>query len=70
MPGVSTRNYRERESPLACLTAVFTGPPYDIGFQENPDSAAPVQHLLDRESCDCRSDPGSGSSSQVTSSIL
>jgi hypothetical protein len=28
------------------LTAVFTGPPSDIGFQENPGSAAPVQHLL------------------------
>jgi hypothetical protein len=28
------------------LTAVFTGPPSDIGFQENPGSAAPVQFLL------------------------
>jgi hypothetical protein len=25
---------------------VFTGPPYDIGFQENLGSAAPVQRLL------------------------
>jgi hypothetical protein len=28
------------------LTAVFTGPPYELGFQENTDSAAPVQLLL------------------------
>jgi hypothetical protein len=31
---------------LNCLTVVFTRPPRDLGFQENPDSAAPVQHLL------------------------
>jgi hypothetical protein len=28
------------------LTAVFTGPPLDIGFRENTGSAAPVQLLL------------------------
>jgi hypothetical protein len=28
------------------ITTVFTGPPCDIGFHENPDSEAPVQHLL------------------------
>jgi hypothetical protein len=25
---------------------MFTGPPSDLGFQENTGSAAPVQHLL------------------------
>jgi hypothetical protein len=29
-------------------TAVFTGPPCNIGLQENPGSAAPAQHLLGR----------------------
>jgi hypothetical protein len=28
------------------LTAVFTGLPSDIGFQENPGSAAPVQRFI------------------------
>jgi hypothetical protein len=27
-------------------TATFTGPPYDLGFQENTGSAAPKQRLL------------------------
>jgi hypothetical protein len=28
------------------LTAKLTGPPCDLGFQENPGPAVPVQHLL------------------------
>jgi hypothetical protein len=33
---------------LARLTSEFTGLPRGLGFQENPGSAAPVQHLLAR----------------------
>jgi hypothetical protein len=34
---------------------VFTGPPCSLGFQENPGSAAPVQHLLYAPSLESRS---------------